>query len=561
MNDNPEDQQKSGPSAEDIPGSLPRPGTSHSPPGSPPVTPVTSPDSRIQGGSIRLFRFAGIDVYLHWSWFFFALLRFQSTRPDDPYDFVHYESQVWYAVEYLALFGFVLLHEFGHVLACRSVGGVANRIVLWPLGGVALVDPPARPSALLWTIAGGPLVNALLTAPTIGLWLAFRAAGVQETAPDLLRFAFALACINAYLLLFNILPVYPLDGGRILQALLWFVMGRDRSLLVAATIGVFTAVGILVVAIIEQSMAWGILAAFGVLFCLFGIQAARASMRMLNAPRRVGRACPACGAAPPLGSFWACPRCLARFDAFATGGNCPNCSTPMPTVYCPACGRSQPYTEWHRDGVPSEALDATNMPLPAQAVPGDSQPTGRVRPPTVAQRVVWGTIFAALGLACCGLPNVQDQPLGLIVWTAGGAILGATSAGGMTRMWRNAWARQKLSGTWRLDEEDGQTVGNDGQEPRWLILNGPTYEERIGKRRDVRGACWTDPQADPPAISFTPNTGPDAGKPRPGIYRLKGSVLTVCLAYPGHPRPTAFLAHPDVQQVCVYRRRGKKRGA
>jgi uncharacterized protein (TIGR03067 family) len=179
----------------------------------------------------------------------------------------------------------------------------------------------------------------------------------------------------------------------------------------------------------------------------------------------------------------------------------------------------------------------------------------------VAQRVVWGTIFAALGLACCGLPNVQDQPLGLIVWTAGGAILGATSAGGMTRMWRNAWARQKLSGTWRLDEEDGQTVGNDGQEPRWLILNGPTYEERIGKRRDVRGACWTDPQAEPPAISFTPNSGPDAGKPRPGIYRLKGSVLTVCLAHPGHLRPTAFLAQPDVQQMRVFRRRGKKRGA
>ena len=48
-------------------------------------------------------------------------------------------------------------------------------------------------------------------------------------------------------------------------------------------------------------------------------------------------------------------------------------------------------------------------------------------------------------------------------------------------------------------------------------------------------------------------TGPDAGKPRPGIYRLDGKVLTVCLAYPGHPRPTAFVAGPEVQQVRVYR--------
>jgi hypothetical protein len=149
MNDNAEDQRNSGHSAEDVPGSPPRSGTSDSPPGPPPVAPFTSPDSRIQGGSIRHLRVAGIDVFLHWSWFFFALLRLQPTRQDDPYDFVHYESQVWYAVEYLELFGLVLLHEFGHVLACRLVDGVATRIVLWPLGGVALVDPPARPSALL----------------------------------------------------------------------------------------------------------------------------------------------------------------------------------------------------------------------------------------------------------------------------------------------------------------------------------------------------------------------------------------------------------------------------
>jgi Zn-dependent protease len=59
-----------------------------------------------------------------------------------------------------------------------------------------------------------------------------RAAGLQDTAPDLFRFAVALAWINGYLLLFNILPVYPLDGGQMLQALLWLVMGRARSLLV-----------------------------------------------------------------------------------------------------------------------------------------------------------------------------------------------------------------------------------------------------------------------------------------------------------------------------------------
>jgi Zn-dependent protease len=55
-----------------------------------------------------------------------------------------------------------LFHEFGHALACRQVGGQADLIVLWPLGGVAYVSPPPRPGALLWRIAAGPLVNVLL---------------------------------------------------------------------------------------------------------------------------------------------------------------------------------------------------------------------------------------------------------------------------------------------------------------------------------------------------------------------------------------------------------------
>jgi uncharacterized protein (TIGR03067 family) len=88
-------------------------------------------------------------------------------------------------------------------------------------------------------------------------------------------------------------------------------------------------------------------------------------------------------------------------------------------------------------------------------------------------------------------------------------------------------------------------------------LRGSVYEERVGDRREVHGICWADPLAEPPAISFTPRRGLETGKPRPGIYRLEGNVLTVCLAYPGHPRPTAFVAQPEVQQVRVYRRGGK----
>jgi Zn-dependent protease len=77
-------------------------------------------------GSIRLFAFAGIDVFLHWSWFLVAVYEIQSRSG-------RYSSILWNILEYLALFLIVLLHEFGHALACRQVGGTANRIVLWPM--------------------------------------------------------------------------------------------------------------------------------------------------------------------------------------------------------------------------------------------------------------------------------------------------------------------------------------------------------------------------------------------------------------------------------------------
>src|SRR5205085_1678760 len=107
------------------------------------------------GGTIRLFKFSGIHVYLHFSWFLIAAYQFTRSR-------AAYDSAAFAAIEYLALFVIVLLHEFGHSLACRQTGGTADQIVLWPLGGIAFVNPPRRPGAVLWSIAAGPLVNVVL---------------------------------------------------------------------------------------------------------------------------------------------------------------------------------------------------------------------------------------------------------------------------------------------------------------------------------------------------------------------------------------------------------------
>src|SRR5580692_5032163 len=135
----------------------------------------------LAGGSFRLFRVAGIQVYLHWSWLVVAYVEIVSRAN-------RYQSMAWNVIEYLALFGIVLLHEFGHALACRSVGGQANRIMLWPLGGVAFVQPPPRPGAVLWSIAAGPLVNVVLLPITVVAILIAARTHIGEISPDFVRF-------------------------------------------------------------------------------------------------------------------------------------------------------------------------------------------------------------------------------------------------------------------------------------------------------------------------------------------------------------------------------------
>ncbi|HEX9111010.1 MAG TPA: M50 family metallopeptidase, partial [Terriglobales bacterium] len=177
-------------------------------------------------GTVRLFRFAGIDLFLHWSWFLVAAYEIQSQKG-------RYSSLAWSVLEYLALFLIVMLHEFGHALACRQVGGTANQIVLWPLGGVAYVDPPPRPGATLWSIAAGPLVNVVLLPVLFVILMLSRSLGWAQAMPDLYKLLGTVLWINVVLLVFNMLPIYPLDGGQILRSLLWFVVGRARSLMVA----------------------------------------------------------------------------------------------------------------------------------------------------------------------------------------------------------------------------------------------------------------------------------------------------------------------------------------
>lgn len=290
-------------------------------------------------GSFRIFGVAGISVYVHWSWLLAGYLELQFRT--------NYEAWAWNVAEYLSLFFIVLLHEFGHSLACRQVGGRADEIVLWPLGGIAFVQPPARPGAVLWSIAAGPLVNAVLLPVTIGANIVAHAQGLRETNPDADHFLFAIAAINLILLLFNMLPIYPLDGGQILQALLWFVIGQATSLMVVSIIGMVGVVAFIGLAIYQEEWWLGVIAAFTAFRCWAGFQQARVLARLEQPPRHRDAACPSCEAHPLKGPFWQCEQCGACFDTFTHQAECPGCGKQFPTTACPECQRAHPIWAWY----------------------------------------------------------------------------------------------------------------------------------------------------------------------------------------------------------------------
>ncbi len=198
-------------------------------------------------GSLHLFTLFGIDVFIHWTWFVVAYFFYNSRG---------IFGEGWlFIITYGGLFGIVLMHEFGHALACRSVGGRAKEIVLWPLGGVAYVEPPQRPGAVLWSIIAGPLVNVVLVPITFAVLLA--AGPWLPAGSPWLRVIETFAYINLVLLVFNMLPIYPLDGGQTLWAILWFFLGRGKGLKVASTIGLCIAVFVIVLLVVSGSVLKG----------------------------------------------------------------------------------------------------------------------------------------------------------------------------------------------------------------------------------------------------------------------------------------------------------------
>ena len=179
------------------------------------------------------------------------------------------------------LFGVVLVHEFGHCLACRWSGGGADEILMWPLGGLAYCSPTHRWLPHLITASGGPMVNVALLVvltPTIGFWTG-QWWGVaianplvlhipaEVAAPWYLTALYLLNTVSLILLLFNLLPVCPLDGGRILQALLWRTFGYARSMRYSVRVGYVGAIALGIMGFVTQNVMLVCIAIFGGFTC------------------------------------------------------------------------------------------------------------------------------------------------------------------------------------------------------------------------------------------------------------------------------------------------------
>jgi Zn-dependent protease len=219
------------------------------------------------GGSITLFHFRGIKVTVDWSWFLvlflviFWLSRFygdvlgESSSATGPFALA--------VASAVGFFGSILLHELGHAMVAMRNGIGISKIQLWIFGGLAQMDRESDTPATEFKVAiAGPAVTLAIVAALTAVGLAasgpaeFRDAMLVESnsgVSGVLAMVAWLASINFLVLIFNLLPAFPMDGGRVVRALAWWKTGdRTSATRFAAGLGrifayIFIGVGLLMV--------------------------------------------------------------------------------------------------------------------------------------------------------------------------------------------------------------------------------------------------------------------------------------------------------------------------
>lgn len=195
--------------------------------------------------SLKVGRFAGIKVQIHWTfWLLFLFVGFMVFANEGSIS-----ELIWNFIFVFALFFCVVLHEFGHSLTARKFGIGTRSITLLPIGGLAsLEEMPENPLEEFYIAIAGPLVNvviALLLFPfaSVESYIGQDPEVVQQqlSAINAGNFLFYLFFVNVALVLFNMLPAFPMDGGRIFRALLSMKYGRIKATKMASGLGKFMA--------------------------------------------------------------------------------------------------------------------------------------------------------------------------------------------------------------------------------------------------------------------------------------------------------------------------------
>lgn len=222
--------------------------------------------------SLKLGRFFGINLFLHWS-FWLLPLYVILTHGHDPEG-----GPLGLRLLLLgALFAFVVLHEYGHALMARSFGIATRDVTLYPIGGVARLERMSeKPWEEFWIAIAGPLVNFVIAGS-----LAFVMFLAPIVRPDLLHgvageLVFYLFGMNMVLFLFNLLPAFPMDGGRVLRALLAVPLGRLPATRAAVVVSVVMAV------LMGTVGVWLLHSPWPIFIGLFLIWAGHQELRMLE---------------------------------------------------------------------------------------------------------------------------------------------------------------------------------------------------------------------------------------------------------------------------------------
>ncbi|WP_323789549.1 site-2 protease family protein [Psychroserpens sp.] len=204
--------------------------------------------------NLGLGRVSGIKIIVHWTFFFLiAWIVFEELKRGGN------TASIMFNIAFvLAVFLCVVLHELGHALMAKRFGIKTHSITLLPIGGMASLEYlPESPKQELLIVLAGPLVNVVIAALLFFMIPIqdFMHLNFTETFEVLMSFSlpsflFFLFVVNVGLVVFNFIPAFPLDGGRILRALLAMNMNRVKATQIAASIGQFTAVVFLLIGLL-----------------------------------------------------------------------------------------------------------------------------------------------------------------------------------------------------------------------------------------------------------------------------------------------------------------------